>query len=65
MNIPVYREQFQEALKEITRNGGKIHKIYNNLIYFYDGTADCVFVPEMTAGGPMFFKKNEHEFNQA
>jgi hypothetical protein len=55
--IPIYREQFQNGIKEITNMGGKVQKIYNNVIYFRQNNADYVYVPEMTDSGPVFFKK--------
>ena len=60
-NIAIYREQFQAAVKEITKAGGIVQKIYHNVIYFEQNKTDYVFVPEMTDGGPMFFKKPAKE----
>lgn len=56
-NIAIYREQFQSAIKEITNSGGVVQKIFHNAIYFNQNKTDYIFIPEMTDGGPMFFKK--------
>ncbi len=56
-NIPIYREQFQAAIKEILNTGGIVQKIYHNLIYFNQNKTDYVFVPTSTEGGPVFIKK--------
>lgn len=64
-NIAIYRDQFQAAVKEITKAGGHVQKIYHNRIYFRRDNTDYVFTPEMTEGGPMFFKKTLKEFEEA
>lgn len=56
-NIAMYREDFQKAIQDITNSGGNVQKIYHNAIYFNQNKVDYVFIPEMTDGGPMFFKK--------
>lgn len=61
-NIAIYREQFQAAVREITNAGGQVQKIYHNVIYFNQNKTDYVFAPEMTEGGPMFFKKTAKDF---
>lgn len=60
-NIAIYREQFQGAIKDITKAGGIVNKIYHNAIYFHQNKIDYVFVPEMTEGGPMFAKRTLQE----
>ena len=62
--IPIYREQFQAAMEEITKNRGKVQKIYGNLIYFESDKTNYVFVPQMTDGGPMFMKREAKDFAQ-
>lgn len=55
--VPVYREQFDAALKEIRANKGKVHKIVGNVIYYVDGTGEpALFTPEMSEHGLMFHK---------
>jgi hypothetical protein len=58
----MYREQFQTAINEIIKAGGKVQKIYHNIIYFNQNKTDYVFAAEATEGGPMFFKKPAKEF---
>ncbi len=58
--IPIYREQFQAIIKEITANKGKVQRIVGNTVYFADKEGkDFMFVPELTAGDnvPVFMKK--------
>ena len=63
--IPMYRDQFQSAIQEISSKKGKIQKIFGNTIYFTDSAGEAsVFTPSMTDGGPMFFKVPLNEFNQ-
>lgn len=62
-NIAIYREQFQTVIKEITRAGGIVQKIYHNAVYFNQNKTDYIFVPEMTEGGPLFFKKTKQELD--
>ena len=62
-NIAIYREQFQSAVNEIIKAGGKVQKIYHNLVYFSQNKTDYVFVPEiMSDGRPMFFKREAKDF---
>lgn len=56
-SIPMYRKDFQDAVKEINGFGGEVRKIYNNLIFFIQNGVEYVFVPEQTDGGPVFIKK--------
>lgn len=60
-NIAMYREDFQKAIQDIIKMGGTVQKIYHNAIYFNQNKVDYVFYPEMTDGGPMFFKKPAKE----
>jgi hypothetical protein len=62
-NVAMYREEYQTAINEIIKAGGKVQKIYHNIIYFNLNKTDYVFAAEMTEGGrPMFFKKPAKEF---
>lgn len=64
--IPVYREQFQEAVREIRANKGEVRKIVGNVIHYVDGSGEeSVFVPEQTDGGPMFFKHSAKDLAKA
>jgi hypothetical protein len=57
--IPVYREEFQTIIKEITANKGKVLRIVGNIVYFTDKEGnDCMFVPELTEAGMVFMKKD-------
>lgn len=64
--IPMYRDQFQSAIQEITSRKGKIQKIFGNTIYFTDSSGEAsVFTPTQTENsGPMFVKVPLKEFNQ-
>ncbi len=56
-SIPMYREDFAAAVKEIKAAGGEVRKIFNNLVFFVQNGVEYVFVPEQTDGGPVFIKK--------
>lgn len=63
--IPMYRQQFQSAIQEITARKGKIQKIFGNTIYFTDSAGEAtVFTPSRTETGTMFIKVPLKEFNQ-
>jgi hypothetical protein len=63
--IPMYRDQFQSAIQEISSRKGKIQKIFGNTIYFTDSSGEAsVFTPSMTEGGAVFFKVPLKEYNQ-
>jgi hypothetical protein len=63
--IPMYRDQFQSAIQEITSRKGKIRKIFGNTIYFTDSAGEAsVFTPTQTDSGAMFVKVPLKEFEQ-
>lgn len=56
-SIPMYRNDFAAAVKEIKASGGEVRKIFNNLVFFVQNGVEYVFVPEQFENGPVFIKK--------
>lgn len=63
--FPVYRQDFETAIKEIKANKGVVHHISGREIFYTDGSGEkCVYSPEFyrnTEGCGIFWHKKKFQ----
>lgn len=61
--FPVYRQDFETAIKEIKANKGTVQRISGREIFYTDGFGDkCVYTPELckdSSGCSIFWHKSK------